>query len=84
MGREDRLFFFFTPPSIELDFPRDQPPIELEIFIYQLPMEFNLSKVQKLNLQKRIIFVVVLTSCKSIWFPTLNLSAYCLELEKHI
>ena len=46
---------FFTPPSTELDFHKDQPPIDLEIFIYKLSIEFNLSKVQpptELNFNK--------------------------------
>ena len=36
-----RCFFFCTPPSVEFDFHRDHPPIDLETFEYQQPMEFN-------------------------------------------
>ena len=53
-GRGDNTLFC-TPPPIEFEFHRDQPPVDLETFIYQLPMEFNVPMVwppSELNLKK--------------------------------
>ena len=43
---EGRRHIFFTPPPTELDFHRDQAPLDLELSIYQIPIEFNLPKVR--------------------------------------